>query len=156
MLIGNFYKHPGYPLLLFFLLAVPLLASFIVRLPAPPVMASADDARWVEVNIPGAGADGDWVLADGSDIQCLAAAPDGTLYAHVTGLTDTLYKSDDGGSGWSPVGGVSDAIVGIAVSPVDAATVYYATLSLNKVVIVSTTFLSSVGTLNLSSIVPSL
>jgi len=81
------------------------------------------------VNLPAEGSAGGWVLANGSDIQCLTAAPDNTLYAYVKGPTYTLYKSTDGGKRWSAVGDVHDAITGIAVSPVDAKVVYYTTAS---------------------------
>ena len=73
------------------------------------------------------GAEGGWVLANGSDIQHLTAAADGTLYAYGKGLTYTLYKSTDRGLKWSHIGNVQDAITDIAVSPNDVNTIYYAT-----------------------------
>lgn len=68
-------------------------------------------------------------MAAGSDIQHLAVAADGTLYAYGKGLPNTLYKSTDGGLKWAYTGQVQDAITGIAVSPHDPATVYYTTSS---------------------------
>ncbi len=66
------------------------------------------------VNIPTEGKAGDWVLADGSDVQHLKVAIDGTLYAYGKGLTYTLYKSTNGGYSWSHIGTVQDNIVDIA------------------------------------------
>jgi photosystem II stability/assembly factor-like uncharacterized protein len=75
------------------------------------------------------GTAGGWALANGSDIQHLTEAADGTLYAYGKGLTYTLYKSTDKGMSWSYIGNVQDAITDIAVSPNDSNTVYYATTS---------------------------
>jgi photosystem II stability/assembly factor-like uncharacterized protein len=94
-----------------------------------PVSASDDAARWTKVNIPTEGSAGGWVLADGSNIQHLIQSGDGTLYACGQGLTYTLYQSTDGGLSWSHLGNVQDAIIGIAVSPHDTSTIYYATAS---------------------------
>jgi hypothetical protein len=92
-----------------------------------PVTASPEPLRWTKVNIPAGGEAGKWVLAGGSDIRHLATAGDGTLYASVQGLTDTLYRSTDGGLGWASIGNVPDTIVDIAVSPRDVTRIYYAT-----------------------------
>ncbi len=62
--------------------------------------ASPDEAKWSRVNIPTEGKAGNWVLADGSDIQHLTMASDGTLYAYGKGLTYTLYKSTNSGYSW--------------------------------------------------------
>ena len=62
------------------------------------------------------------------DITHLALASDGTLYASVQGLSNSLFRSTDGGLTWAPVGNVHDNIVGIAVSPRDKK-LYYATSS---------------------------
>ena len=94
-----------------------------------PVAASSDAVKWSKVNIPTEGRAGNWVLADGSDVQHLIIASDGTLYAYGKGLTCTLYKSTDGGGSWSHIGNVQDNIVGIATPPHDASTIYYATSS---------------------------
>ena len=59
--------------------------------------AAVTPSQWEEVYIPVEGLTGDWVLAEGSDIQQLASASDGTLYAGVSGLPHTLYKSEDYG-----------------------------------------------------------
>ena len=91
--------------------------------------ASSDAVKWTKVNIPTEGEAGDWVLADGSDVQHLTIAKDGTLYAYGQGLHYTLYKSTDDGGSWSHIGNVQDTIVGIATSPDDANTIYYATSS---------------------------
>ena len=91
--------------------------------------ASAEAVKWTKVNIPTEGQAGNWVLANGSDVQHLTADDDGALYAYVKGLTYTLYRSADGGHSWSAIGNVQDAIVGIAISPYDATTIYYATTS---------------------------
>ncbi len=107
---------------------IPLL-SLIAIIPTPPVSASPEAVKWTKVNIPAEGEAGGWVLADGSDIQHLTMAADGTLYAYGKGLTYTLYKSTDGGLNWAHIGKVQDAITGIAVSPHDPSTIYYATSS---------------------------
>ncbi len=91
--------------------------------------ASTDAVKWTAVSIPAGGEAGKWVLADGSDVQHLTMSADGTLYACGKGLTYTLYRSTDGGVGWSYIGNVQDVIIGIAVSPADASTLYYATTS---------------------------
>ena len=90
-----------------------------------PAIATPDEVKWSKFDIPLDGKPGNWVLADGSDVQHLTTASDGTLYAHGKGLTYTLYKSTDGGYSWSSIGKVEDAIVDIAVAPDDV--VYYAT-----------------------------
>jgi len=92
-------------------------------------VASTDVVRWARVNIPTEGEAGDWVLADGSDVQHLTRAIDGAFYAYSKGLTYTLYKSTNGGYSWSHIGDVQDSIAGIATSPNDANRVYYATTS---------------------------
>ncbi len=106
------------------LILVSILASTFI----PRVEASPEAVKWTKVSIPTEGEAGDWVLADGSDIRRLITAPDGTLYASCFGLTYTLYKSNNGGTGWVHTG-VQDTIVDIAASPHDAGTVYYATTS---------------------------
>jgi len=113
----------------FILLGLILLLSLLL-IPVRPAIALPDDTvRWLPVNLPADGRAGNWVLADGSDIQHLAMAIDGTLYAYGSGLTYTLLKSTDGGYSWSYTGMVSDSIVDIATTPDDASVVYYATLS---------------------------
>ncbi len=92
-----------------------------------PAVAAPDEVKWSRFDIPLDGKPGNWVLADGSDVQHLTVAGDGTLYAYGKGLTYTLYKSTDGGYSWSPIGKVQDAIVDIAIALDDA--VYYATSS---------------------------
>jgi len=108
------------------LLLTPLLLTTTLTSPAT---ASTDEVRWAGVNIPAEGKLGEWVLADGSDIQCLEMAIDGALYAYGKGLTYTLYKSTNGGYSWSYIGDVQDDIVDIATTPNDADTVYYTTSS---------------------------
>jgi photosystem II stability/assembly factor-like uncharacterized protein len=110
------------------ILLVPLL-SFIAVIPAQRASASPEAVKWSKVNIPTVGEAGSWVLAHGSDIQHLTLAGDGSLYAYGKGLPYTLYKSTDGGLSWAYIGKVQDAITGIAVSPHDAGTIYYATSS---------------------------
>lgn len=96
-----------------------------------PATASPDMAEWSRVNIPTEGKIGNWVLANGSNIQYLTRAIDGTLYcyANPTGTSYTLFKSTDEGSSWSFTGEVNDSIVDIATAPDDADIVYYATTS---------------------------
>jgi photosystem II stability/assembly factor-like uncharacterized protein len=106
-----------------------VLLTSIAMTPLPAQGAAPEPLRWTEVNIPTEGAAGGWELAGGSDIRHLASAGDGTLYAYVTGLTYTLYKSTDGGWKWSHVGGVQHTIVNIAVPPDTTNIIYYATNS---------------------------
>ncbi len=116
--------------IIFLSTALILLASLsTVSIPTRLLAASSNEVRWSQVNIPTEGVAGNWVLADGSDIQHLTMALDGTLYAYGKGLTYTLYKSTDGGSSWSNIGKVKDSITSIATSPDDGSTVYYATSS---------------------------
>jgi len=81
------------------------------------------------VPIPTEGSAGNWQLAGGSNVRHLTVATDGSLYVYGEGLTDTLYKSTDGGYRWENIGNVQDSIVAIATSPVDASVIYYATSS---------------------------
>jgi len=93
-----------------------------------PAFASPDEVRWSRVNIPTQSKPGGWVLASGSDVQHLAAAIDGTLYASAnpsaTGYT--LFKSTNGGYSWSYTGKVTDTIADIATTPDNASIIYYA------------------------------
>jgi photosystem II stability/assembly factor-like uncharacterized protein len=100
-----------------------ILSSFTT-----PAAASPDLLEWSRVNVPADGEKGDWGLGWGSDIQHLAIANDGTLYACGRGLDYTLYSSDDGGHSWQVTGEVTDDIVAIAIAP-DNSAVYYATAS---------------------------
>jgi hypothetical protein len=106
-----------------------LLLSLTLAELGNTVVAASDEVRWSRVNIPAQDRAGNWVLADGSDVQHLTMAADGTLYAHGKGLTYTLYQSSDGGYSWSSLGNVQDNIVDIAIAPGDASTIYYATSS---------------------------
>jgi photosystem II stability/assembly factor-like uncharacterized protein len=104
----------------------------LMCLVCPPVSLAAaapEAVRWTKVNTPTEGEAGDWVLAAGSDIQHLAMSGDGSLYASVSGLEYTLYRSTDGGCRWEHIGDVRNTITGIAVSPHDSDNIYYATAS---------------------------
>ncbi|MBA7477112.1 hypothetical protein ES707_12510 [subsurface metagenome] len=103
------------------LLLLSLLGSVS---PLTPAVADPDEIMWSRVNIPTEGKTGNWVLANGSDVAHLTMAIDGTLYAYVKGLTYTLYKSTNEGRNWSYSGGVTDAIVDIACSSLDANIIY--------------------------------
>ncbi len=110
------------------LLALLSVAAIVCcKAPTSLAIASPDEVKWSRVNIPTEGKGGNWVLADGSDVQHLRVAIDGTLYAYGKGLTYTLYKSTDDGYSWSYIGDVQDSIVDIATAPVDANVIYYAT-----------------------------
>jgi photosystem II stability/assembly factor-like uncharacterized protein len=98
--------------------------------PNLPVKASSQEPlRWNNVHIPGANEAGNQVLAAGSDVTHLALASDGTLYAAVQGLSNSLFRSTDGGLTWAAAGNVHDNIVDIAISPRDVKRIYYATSS---------------------------
>ena len=69
----------------FYLRVIAGITTFILflsllLLPTNPV-TSADEVKWSRVTIPTEGKAGNWLLADGSDIQLLTLAADGTLYA---------------------------------------------------------------------------
>ncbi len=113
----------------FISILIILLLNFVATNPCPTLAATPEALKWTRVNIPTEGVAGGWVLANNSDIQHLTAAADGTLYAYAKGLTYTLYKSTDKGLSWSYIDNVQHAITGIAVSPNDAKTIYYATAS---------------------------
>ncbi len=110
---------------------VLLLLSCLPGIASPPETANAapDEVKWSRVNIPAEGEAGNWVLANGSDIQHLTMATDGTVYAYAnpSGTSYTLFKSTDGGYSWSHVGQVKGAIVDIATPPDKSGIVYYAT-----------------------------
>ena len=98
---------------------------------APRAISAAEDAaKWIPFDIPAKGESGGWMLAEGSDIMLLTQADDGTMYACVSGLTYTLYRSTDGGRRWSHFTNCIDTITGIAVPPGDAGTIYYVSNSL--------------------------
>jgi len=103
------------------LLLLSLLGSIS---PFTPAVAAPDEVKWSRVDIPTEGRAGNWVLANGSDVSHLTTAIDGTFYTYVKGLTYTLYKSTDEGSNWSYTGEVTDAIVDIACSSLDADIIY--------------------------------
>ena len=109
------------------LLSLALLVSMPIFSLTPSTSVSADEVKWSRVNIPAEGNAGNWLLANGSDVQHLTMSANGTLYACVPGLTYTLYRSTDGGYRWSYIGAVQDSIVDIAISPQDENTIYYAT-----------------------------
>ncbi len=102
-----------------------LLLSLLAAIsPLTPLTAGPDEVSWFKADIPAAGNAGNWVLADGSDIQQLTMAIDGTLYANVNGLSYALYRSTDQGSSWSYSNQITEAIVAIACSSLDADTIY--------------------------------
>ncbi|MDD5703721.1 MAG: hypothetical protein PHU23_16930, partial [Dehalococcoidales bacterium] len=115
-------------LVLRFLLVSIMMASLLPFSTGP---AGAANLLWSRVDIPSDGAGGRWVLAAGSDIRLLTPATDGTLYCYANPAATPfrLFKSTDGGRGWSYTGQVKDEIVDIAVVPDDANCVYYATAS---------------------------
>ncbi|MBM4432826.1 MAG: hypothetical protein FJ025_02350 [Chloroflexi bacterium] len=110
-----------------FLLAALLGSVF----PFSQTAASPEAAEWSVVNIPTEGKSGNWALASGSDVKYLIMAKDGTLYAYANpaGTNYRLFKSTDGGYGWSYTGQVQDTIVALAAASDDANTIAYATTS---------------------------
>ena len=109
------------------LLSLALLVSIPIFSLTQSAAVSADEVKWSRVNIPVEGNAGDWLLANGSDVQHLTMSANGTLFAYLPGLTYTLYRSTDGGYRWSYIGDVQDSIVDIAISPQDDNAIYYAT-----------------------------
>lgn len=112
-----------------FTIGLILLLSLLSLFAAAPAVTAPDEVRWSQGNIPVPGEAGGYVLAKGSDVEHLAMAVDGSLYAGVVGLAYTLYKSTDGGDNWGHTGNVTDAIVDIATAPDDASVIYYVTLT---------------------------
>ena len=112
-------------------LAVVLILLLSLLGTSTPALANPSPVKWSVVNIPTEGESGNWVLANGSDVQHLTMAIDGTVYgyANPSGTSYTLFKSTDGGYSWSYTGKVNDTIVDIALAPDDASIVYYATSS---------------------------
>jgi len=112
-------------------LAVGLILLLSLLGLGTPASANPSLVKWSGVNIPTEGGAGNWVLANGSDVQHLTMAIDGTLYgyANPSGTSYTLFKSTDGGYSWSYYGRVKDTIVDIATAPDDASIIYYATMS---------------------------
>ena len=73
---------------LFYLALFAIVASSVLLAAGAPT-AAAGAARWQKVGIPAGGQGCGWVLASGSDIECLHLSSDGTLYTGVSGLTNT-------------------------------------------------------------------
>jgi len=72
------FPHKIITLGLILLLSLPFSTSASLAIAAP------DEAKWSRFNIPTEGSAGDWVLADGSDVQHLTMDIDGTLYGYAT------------------------------------------------------------------------
>ena len=90
--------------LLCLVLAIILLLSvFGLSYASDPAAAAPDELQWSPVNIPAEGKNGKWQLAAGSDVDYLAMARDGALYAYAnpSGTNYTLFKSVDSGESWS-------------------------------------------------------
>jgi len=109
------------------LLSLAVLLSITVSGLTQTSAASADEVKWSRADMPAEGNAGNWLLANGSDVQHLTMSAGGTLYAYAEGLDYTLYQSTDGGYSWSYIGDVQDSIVDIAISPQDEKAIYYAT-----------------------------
>ena len=112
-----------------FTIGLILLLSLLSWISVTPAVTATEEVRWLQEAIPVEGEAGDWLLADGSDVRHLAVTVDGTLYACVSGLSDSLYKSTDGGYSWSHTGNVTGTIVDIATTAEDASVIYYANKS---------------------------
>ena len=115
-------------------LATACLALLIVLFlasPTCPAAAAPAAARWSAISIPAQGEPGEWALAAGSDVQQIAVATDGALFAAANpiGTADRLFRSTDVGATWQATGGVTGTVVSIATAPDDARLVYCATLA---------------------------
>lgn len=122
----NNLRVPAVALILILLLSRPGAIA------APASVAAATEAvKWSRVNIPTEGETGDWVLANGSNVQHLAMAIDGSLYSYANpaGTDYTLFKSTDAGKRWSYRARVKAPIVALATAPDAVDIVYYATAS---------------------------
>jgi hypothetical protein len=107
-----------------------LIASFTILVILPDdkistIESASNAVSWQQANIPSQGAEHGWLLANGSDITCLASDSRGILYAGVTGLSSNLYKSSDDGKSWQSVGSDTDTIIDMVVADDD--TLYSAT-----------------------------
>jgi len=105
-----------------------LLSLLALVLPSTAT-ADPDPVKWSRVNIPTEGRLGNWMLADGSDVQHLTMAADGTLYcyarAKINGIdTEMLFKSIDDGQSWQETDYEGNAVTDIACSNLDADTIY--------------------------------
>ncbi len=135
------------PSIVMVFVALALVLSLVAVVAVAPKEASADPGtlKWSEIAIPQEGVEGDWALADGSDVGPIAVSPDGgTLFAAAYNLNVSdagtgwyglgnwsLMRSTDGGYGWkNPITkidgtayttfkafGDNNAIVDIVVSP---------------------------------------
>lgn len=94
-----------------------------------PLTVDTANLNWSRVPIPSNGVSGQWVLAEGSDLDNLTLATAETLYcsANPAATPYRLFKSSDAGAGWTYTGRVTDNIVDIALASADSALVYYAT-----------------------------
>ena len=110
--------------------SLPLI-TIILLVVLIPYYTSAESLKWSAFEIPADGQSGKWVLAEGSDIFCLAVSPDGTLYCSANPLQTVyrLFKSTDGGQSWLPIGRVEDTIRKIVIVPGHPEQVYYASIS---------------------------
>ena len=108
----------------FIALGLILLLSLLGS--STPAIASPGVAKWSGVNIPAEGKSGNWVLANGSDVQHLTMAIDDTLYCYATptGASCSLFKSVDGGYSWSKTDYSEDTIAGIVCSGIYADIIY--------------------------------
>ena len=111
-----------------FLLLLVFICSYLVVSPQP---LNAGELSWSRVAIPSNGVGGKWVLAQGSDLDHLTLASDGTLYcfANPAATQFRLFRSTDSGKSWSYCGRVEESIVDIAISPDNPSIVCYASTS---------------------------
>jgi len=105
-----------------------LLSLLALVLPSTAT-ADPDPVKWSRVNIPTEGRLGNWMLADGSDVQHLTMAIDGTLYcyamAKINGIdTEMLFKSIDDGQSRQETDYEGNAVTDIVCSNLDADTIY--------------------------------
>lgn len=123
----SYARNRYFTYLTIFIIYITIIYSLYFSTNVPNVSAADTASRWTEINLPKAGAAGNWALASGSDVQRIVMAADGTLYAYVSGLSSTLLKSTDGGIKWIAPGQISHTIKDIAVSPYDSNLLYCAT-----------------------------
>ncbi len=104
---------------------VPLLASslLVYLLLAPTTPLEAAEVKWSRLSLPADGRGGDWVLAEGSDVEHLTLTPDGTLYCYAdpNGTSRTLFRSRDEGQEWEYT--QYDGVITALAAP-DADTIY--------------------------------
>ena len=101
---------------------IMLLFSSFLMLEARPAIADDTAFQWQRVTTPEDGANGDWGIAAGTEVNRIAIGSDDTTIYALDSATPLLFKSDDGGYTWIDITGRLPAFTSLddlAVSPDD-------------------------------------